>query len=135
MRFFKILGFLVAFTLGALLPCLAKEAETSPPDGVRFWVSSTGDVFLEEMRHESGFFSGKTIKTTGVLMRLRWPPTVIYAELENEPIIPNYDASFHFIGGERFLAVTQQKKGRMSSASCSGMAFGARGACWPRWRR
>jgi len=95
----------------AASPCLAKKAKDESPESVLFWVSPDGDVFVQETRRMSGLFARRKRSTTGVLLRLRWPPTVIFKDLPEEPVLSDPNGSVHFIGGERLLAVTEQKAG------------------------
>ena len=103
------LGILAA-TL-AVTPCFAKKARDVSPESVRFWVSPDGDVFLEETRRVGGLFSKVKHVSSGVLLRQRWPATVIWKGLPDEPVLKGRFGSAHFIGGERFFAVTSQLTG------------------------
>ncbi|MBN2209458.1 MAG: hypothetical protein JW759_09200 [Candidatus Coatesbacteria bacterium] len=104
-----ILLFIVAVI--AVTPCLAKEKKDTAPESVRFWVSPDGDVFVEETRRVGGFFSKVKNESSGVLLRLRWPATVLWEGLPDEPVLDNLHGSAHFIGGERLFAVTSQLSG------------------------
>ena len=92
-------------------PCLAEKAKDEAPESVRFWVSPDGDVLVEETRRVGGFLSKVKHETSGVLLRLRWPATVIWNGLPDEPILDIPHGSAHFIGGERLFAVTSQVTG------------------------
>jgi len=95
----------------AVSACFAKQAKEEAPESVRFWVSPDGDVFVEETRCVGGFFSKVKHVSSGVLLRLRWPATVIWEGLPDEPVLDSPHGSAHFIGGERLFAVTSQLAG------------------------
>ncbi len=95
----------------AVMPCFAKEAKEEAPESVRLWVSPDGDVFVEETRRVGGFFAKVKHESSGVLLRLRWPATVIWEGLPDEPVLDSPHGSAHFIGGERLFAVTSQLAG------------------------
>ncbi len=101
---------LLVMTL-AVSPCFGEKAKDEAPESVRFWVSPDGDVFVEETRRVGGFFSKVKRVSSGVLLRQRWPATVIWEGLPDEPVLEGRFGSTHFIGGERFFAVTAQLTG------------------------
>lgn len=102
--------FLLFFMI-PIVPCLAKKSDDAAPESVRFWVSPDGDVFVEETRRAGGLFSKVKKESSGVLLRLRWPATVLFQGLPDEPMLDNPFGSVHFIGGERLLGVTTQLSG------------------------
>jgi len=107
----KIMTILLLVVALAITPCLAKKAEDEAPESVRFWVSPDGDVFVEETRRVGGFFAKVKHESSGVLLRLRWPATVIWRALPDEPVLDSPHGAAHFIGGERLFAVTSQLSG------------------------
>ncbi|HUT04403.1 MAG TPA: hypothetical protein VM163_10985 [bacterium] len=106
-----IIAILLLVMMLAITPCFAKQAKDEAPESVRFWVSPDGDVFVEETRRVGGFFSKVKHVSSGVLLRLRWPATVIWEGLPDEPVLDSPHGSAHFIGGERLFAVTSQLAG------------------------
>jgi len=107
-RIITIVLLLVAI---AITPCLAKNVKDEAPESVRFWVSADGDVFVEETQRVGGYFAKVKRESSGVLLRLRWSPTVIWDRLPDEPVLDSPHGSAHFIGGERLFAVTSQLAG------------------------
>ena len=102
----------VIFTL-VLLPqpllCQAKEA--SGPIS-RFWVAPGGEILVEETSARRNVWGRRRTLSKAALLRPLWPPTVLYTDLTDEQVLDSPEGSVHFVGGERFFAVTRQLRGK-----------------------
>ncbi|MBN1594046.1 MAG: hypothetical protein JW941_12455 [Candidatus Coatesbacteria bacterium] len=106
-----IIAVFILATAIMVAPGLSKKAKDDSPESVRFWISSDGDVLVEEIQRVGGAFSKVKRESSGTLLRLRWPATAIWHNLPDEPILGNRHGSAHFIGGERLFAITSQVSG------------------------